>query len=307
VKHVVIFNPAARSGRAARHREAVEQVLATRDLDVEVQESERSAHAVEMAERAASRAGAVAAAGGDGTVQEVARGLLRAREEAALGVLPLGTGNDFAKAAGIPTNWRDAARALASSETAMLDVGRVRWRGDERGERCFVNAVGVGFDAQVARAARSATRLRGTAAYLAGVLRTLRRWEGPEATVRAGKRGAVLHDGPLFLVTLGNGICSGGGFYLTPTASPDDGALDLCLIEDLSVARVGQIIPLVFRGRHAPEPEVTMHRVRSARIESEAGLPIHADGEVLAERARCIEVETLPGRLPVRRPLTTPT
>ena len=286
-------------------RHQVERALNSASLSYRLFTTDHPGHARQLARQYAREAGAVVAAGGDGTVQEVARGLLQSGTSTPLGILPVGTGNDFIKAFGMSFALQAAAQVLAEANLERVDCGQVRWR--ERGalrEQIFVNALGLGFNARVARAVADVRKLRGMAAYLAAALKTLYRWTSPTARVEAvleGKR-RRLYSGPLFLVTAGNGICSGGGFYLTPEASVRDGRLDVCLIEDLPARRVLQLIPRVLMGRHAGAPEVHLHRVQELTVAADAPVSVHADGEVIADSTRRVEVNVEPARLPVLAP-----
>ncbi|MEM1043383.1 MAG: diacylglycerol kinase family protein [Bacteroidota bacterium] len=304
----VILNPAAGNRRAGRERARLEAALGAAGLPFEVFVTERPNHAAALARRAAERFDAVVAAGGDGTLQEVASGLFGTDGGTVLGVIPLGTGNDFARLLGVPKRPEAAVPALLGGEIAPVDAGVVRWR--EQGETrrhdaLFVNAVGIGFDALVAAEAARTKWVRGVSGYVAAVLRTLRLWTQPEVEVRSvGAEGTVPENRePLFLASVGNGTAVGGGFRLTPEAQPDDGVLDLCFVAGpLSLARILVLMPKAIRGRHLGEPEVSMRRVRHLALRTEAGLPIHVDGEVLTRSAAEVEVEVQPGAFRMLRP-----
>jgi YegS/Rv2252/BmrU family lipid kinase len=243
------------------------------------------------------------AVGGDGTVHEVARGLIEQGGRVPLGVIPMGTGNDFVKAIGMPGAPDAAVAALQRALPRAVDHGWVRW--DEQGtmqEQAFVNAVGIGFDARVAHEASTFKRLPGMTAYLAAVFRTLRKWTSPPARVTAetpAGEAVCLYDGPLLLTTVGNGVSSGGAFYLTPQASIRDGVLDACIVAHASPWRIVQVLPRALRGRHTAEPEVHMATVRRLRLQAEAPLPLHADGEGLSRGTRTLEVRIAEGGLRV--------
>ena len=303
MQYIIIHNPTAGRGRVRRPR--VERALDSVSLSYRLLTTGHPGHARELARQYAGEAGVVVAAGGDGTIQEVARGLLQSGTSTPLGILPVGTGNDFIKAFGKSLTLQTAAQVLAEANVVRVDCGQVRWK--ERGalqEQIFVNALGLGFNARVARAVAEVKKLRGTAAYLAAALKTLYRWTSPTARVDAIIEGqhCRLYSGSLFLVTAGNGVCSGGGFYLTPEASVLDGRLDVCLIKDLPVRRVLQLIPRVFMGRHAGAPEVHLHRVQELIVATDAPVSVHADGEVIADSTHRVEVKVEPARLPVLVP-----
>lgn len=309
----VILNPAAGNRRAGRAHRQMRKALDAAGVPFEIFQTERPNHASTLARRAAARFDAVFAAGGDGTVQEVASGLLDA-DDTVLGIVPLGTGNDLAKLLGVPKRPGDAIRALLDAEVAPIDAGIVRWRDDGAPERVheavFVNAVGVGFDALVAAEADRLKLVRGISGYVAAVWKALRVWEQPEVEVRRAPVAAGIEEapepiyrGPFFLAAVSNGVSVGGGFRLTPEARVDDGLLDLCLVAGpLSLARILVLLPKAIRGRHLREPEVTMDRVEALALRLSAGVPIHVDGEVLTRSAVEVDIAVQPGTFRVLRP-----
>lgn len=306
MRYTFILNPAAGHGLAGRRRRAVEAALDAAALDVELRVTERPGHATELA-REAARAGRVAVAvGGDGTVQEVSRGLIESGCPAHLGVVPLGTGNDFVKMVGMPRAPRAAVAALATAVPRRVDFGRVWWWDEAgSGEGTFVNAVGMGFDAKVAEAVDGHKALPGVASYFVAALQTLRHWQAPGVRVAvAGPPGTPdrHYEGDVLLVTAGNGTCSGGGFFLTPGASVTDGLFDVCLIEATTVPRILQLMPLALFGRHIHAREVHMHRSERLSVESDRPLALHADGEMLARAVHRVAVEIVPGGLSVLVP-----
>ncbi len=314
MRSVVVLNPAARGGRNRVLRETLAGVLRDVGIESEVVET-RGAGDAERLARAHADAGLVIVAGGDGTVHEAVNGL--AGTGAVLGVLPLGTGNDFAHAIGMPDGLVAAAAALAAAPVVPVDVGRVRWEETGEGDplshtRIFANSLGAGFDAHVAFLAHETKWLGGRTAYLASVLRTLWAWRHPNLRVRVtltrahdadGDGETEVFDGPLFLCEVGNGHSVGGGFHLTPDARPDDGLLDVCLVRHVTPARALRLLPLTFRGGHVGLPEVQMERARRVCLEALTGaLALHADGELISFVAQRVEMEVLPGALLVRAP-----
>ncbi|MDT0631884.1 diacylglycerol kinase family lipid kinase [Rubrivirga sp. S365] len=301
---LVLLNPAAADGRAGRRRPALVAALAAAGLDADVVATRGPGDAERLA-RGAGRAALVVAAGGDGTVYEVVNGLTaHGRGGPALGVLPLGTGDDFASALGVPPRLDDAARVLTATPPRPLDLGEVTWD-DVAGAhvRRFANALGAGFDAHVAWLVAETKWLGGRAAYLAAVPRALWAWRRPTVSARVSVGGAVVFDGPLFLCEVGNGPSVGGGFRLTPDAVLDDGLLDVCLAGHLTPTRAVRLLPRSLTGAHTAAPEVVTGRGRRVEVEATAGpLTLHADGEVLALDARRVRADVLPGALRVVAP-----
>jgi diacylglycerol kinase (ATP) len=254
---------------------------------------------------AAARDGwpAVVAVGGDGIVHEVANGLMRAGSEgrgAALGVIAAGSGNDFAKMLGPPRDAESAAAGIATAAPRAVDIGRVsRWVVDSGGAApwYFTNGIGLGFDAQVALEASRIRRLRGLAIYAAAAVRVLRDLRAPRMRVLVD--GREVADRRLVLTTLGNGPCHGGAFWLCPDARIDDGLLDVLLADARGALELTALIPRVMRGRHLSARGVEVHRGRTVTLTSGDPLPIHADGEIVGEGVREIEVEVVPGGLRV--------
>lgn len=313
MRFAFVLNPAAKSGRAAKQAPAVLRAAHDAGLDASLHLTEAPGHATPLARALAESHDVVVAVGGDGTVQEVIAGLVGA--DAAFGVIPMGTGNDLACALGMPTRIPASVSALAESAQVgakPLDVGRLRWR-DVRGdlhERTFANCVGAGFDGMAANEVLRYKRLGGRAAYLAAIVRTLRLWRSRDivAEVRiaddAGEApfgmedaGEVFYSGPYFLCEIGNGHSIGGGIFLTPEAKPDDGVLDLCLAQPLSLRRVARVLPLAMKAAHMDEPEVSMGRARRVAIRALSGvLPMHADGEPLGD-AQALDAEVVPNAI----------
>lgn len=302
-RFAVILNPAARHGWAGRQRQRLDEALAASGLGYDVHVTQYAGHAIELARQLAHEHAVVVAAGGDGTVNEVSQGLIHAGNGTHLGLVPIGTGNDFTKMIGVPPQVERAVEVLARIRPRRVDYGRFRWWEESEqpvGEGSFVNAIGMGFDAQVAASVDRFRFLPGKSSYVAAVFDALRRWSTPMGSVRVGHE--TVYEGRLFLVTTSNGQCSGGGFYLTPSASVEDGRLDLIVFEGVGVGRILQLLPQVMRGRHTTAPDVHMRRARRVEVATDAPVPIHVDGEVVTRLARRLEVEVVPGGLSVLHP-----
>jgi diacylglycerol kinase (ATP) len=294
-RYFVILNPTANRGGAERQWRAAEAALRAGGAEVSVHRTRARGHAVELAAQAVAEGWpAVLAVGGDGTVHETVNGLVAAapgRPTVPLGIVPLGSGNDFVKLVGLPPgDGRLAAERLLRASPRQVDVGSMN------GE-LFTNGVGIGFDARVAAAAQRVERLRGMAIYAWAVLQVLSSHRTPR--MRVSIDGLPVADGPLTLVTVGNGACHGGGFWICPAARIDDGLFDICIAEAMSVPRLLGLLPRVMRGRHVGRPGVVMRQGRRVEILSEEPLPIHADGEVIDRPLHELVFELLPGRLTV--------
>lgn len=321
MRALVLLNPAAQDGRAGRLRGQLAEALKAGGLDARIVATEGPGDAERLAREHAAGADMVLIAGGDGTIHEVVNGLVGSRTP--FGVLPLGTGNDYALALGMPSDLRAAVEVASRVQPVPVDAGRVTWTecgpgGPSEVTRYFANSLGAGFDAHAARLASETKWLGGRTAYLAAVLRTLWAWRKPGVHVRATFERAAMpaepgreavpvtparFEGPLFLCEVGNGHSVGGGFLLTPDARPDDGVLDVCLVRHLPVSRALRLLPRSFTGAHVGAAEVTMDRVVALEVDVDVGaLALQADGEALTFSATGFRVEVVPGALSVLAP-----
>jgi YegS/Rv2252/BmrU family lipid kinase len=263
------------AGRGAAHRalDPVCRAFRAQGWAVDVVRTERPGHAVALAAQAAGNgARCVVAVGGDGTVHEVANGLLSAGSGATLGVVPTGSGNDFAKLVGVFRH--DPARAVARLVTAVpkrFDAGRVL-------DEWFVNSMGFGFGPAVVRTRNAMPGLRGFLSYLVPIVRTFFSFRPPLLEVRAG---GFAERGVMMMVEVCNGTTAGGSYRFAPDADPTDGKLDVCLIRRVSLPRFLLAIPRVIRGTHAGMREVALLRTEELVIRSpEEPLLLHLDGEL---------------------------
>lgn len=235
----------------------------------------------------------VVAAGGDGTINEVVNGILQSNQEKLLGVIPIGSGNDFAKMLNLkPFKIKLALESLKRRKVIASDVGMIKFIDEygKFGERFFINGVGIGFDAMVANESRKIKHLRGIPLYLFALFKTLRKYETPEMEVYID--GKLIKD-RIFLVAIGNGVSAGGGFLLTPDAKINDGLFDVCLVKDLSIFRILQVLPTVLKGKHTHYPEVSMFKAMEIEIRSNSNLTMHADGEIIGTTLRWIKISVI--------------
>lgn len=293
--HHVVFNPAAGRGRARAALDDLVRRLDAAGLEHVLHVTTGPGHATALA--AASPEGAtVVAAGGDGTVHEVVAGLLRAEggrvvTRRALGVVPVGSGDDFAHALGLVRgDVAGAVARLAAGSWRHVDLAYVNGSP-------FVNAFGTGFDADVAHRLGSAPQfLKGPAAYLYAVVISLGR--ARPAGVMVSVDDAVVYRGRSLLVAAQNGPRTGGSYLFSPAARPDDGLLDVVVAGAFGLAGTLAILPRVMRGTHLAHPLVWLHRGRRLRVAWQTPRYGHADGES-AGREQAYEVELEPGGLTV--------
>jgi diacylglycerol kinase (ATP) len=291
----VIFNPSSGRGRSARRLVGLQRDWAERAV---FWPTSAAGHAEELALRAAEAGFAVvAAAGGDGTVHEVANGLLRgARPDVVLAVLPLGSANDYAASLGVEVEWW--RRGASDLQPRAVDVGVVSSEGRRR---YFVNGLGLGFNGMVTRESRRIAWLQGVALYGLAVLRTICfRYELIPMRL-------CFDDEPRNVPTLALTVALGrreGNFVVAPRAELDDGWFDYLHAGALRRRDLLRLLPSLFGGRGLPRDRANLWhgRCRRVRIQAEKPLVVHLDGELFCvpeEGVRELEIELLPKSLRV--------
>ena len=291
----LFVNPTAGRGRAGKTSASIVELLSAQGIDVQVVES-RGVGDMEAQVLNRSQAGisTIIVVGGDGSVHEAVNGILRSNRQTAFGLIPLGTGNDFAKACAISLDWREACGQLA----ARLQTGAARKAIDagKMNERFFANGAGIGFDAKVNRMARRYRLPVGDLVYLLAVFEGI--YDGvitPSVRMRFDGREI---EGPVTLANVSNGPWVGGMFHIAPGARNDDGKFDLVYADPVSRLRVIGLLPRLIRGSHYAEPDIHTAAVRSFELESESALPSHLDGEVQPLQSE-FRIEMLAGALSV--------
>ena len=241
----LIVNPAAGGGRAGRLLGAVGNALRANGIEHHVERTRSLEHARELATAAAAAGEVAAAFGGDGLIGAVAGAL--ARSGGVLGILPGGRGNDLARVLGIPPDPVAACQVIASGQIRRLDLGQA-------GERTFMGIASCGFDSDANRVANEARLVRGNLVYAYAALRTLARWKPAMFTLRLD--GGAPRTIAGCTIAAANSKAYGGGMFLAPDASLEDGMLDVVTIEDRPKLELLRLLPLVFKGEHVNKPNV---------------------------------------------------
>jgi diacylglycerol kinase (ATP) len=292
LKTHIVLNPYAGRWKGAKlYQKILQYARAIKYLE-RFQLTTAPGEAIQIAKE--TKAELIVAAGGDGTVNEVVNGILQSGSEKLLGVIPIGSGNDFAKMLNLkPFKIEMAIESLRRKTTITSDVGLIEFLRNDgtSGNRFFINGVGIGFDAMAADESRKIKHLRGIPLYTLALLKTLAKYKTPEMNIRVDDKNI---SGRIFLVAIGNGKSAGGGFLLTPDARINDEVFDVCLVNDLSIFRVLQVLPTVLKGKHTKYPEATMMKAREIEIKSDSDLVLHADGEIIGTNLRWIKISIIP-------------
>lgn len=272
----LFLNPVAGRGRARKLATSIREILSASGLDTTVVESGAVGDLEErVLDHCRLESGPLIVAGGDGSLHEAVNGILRSGIETPLGLVPVGTGNDFAKACGTSLDWETAATLLAGRMAAAVaarpvDAGKMN-------ERYFANGAGIGFDAKVNRIARKYRWPIGDLVYLVAVLEGL--WDGVITPSVKMTFDDHEYSGRITLANVSNGAWVGGMFYIAPSAENDDGVFDLVFAEPVTRRRVMALLPKLIKGTHISEPDIRCHRVKSFDLIATAPVPSHLDGE----------------------------
>lgn len=305
---LLILNPRAAGGRALQYRSAIERVFRDRGLDFITRLTESPGHATELT-REALRAGrsGVAAVGGDGSFNEVANGFLDEagepmRSQAWFAPLPCGTGGDFRRSLGLPTNVIQAAARMIDTEPTSHDLGRLRFVGNdgEPAHRAFINIASFGMAGEIDLLVNDGPKwMGGRLSFYWGTLRAMRSFTPP--TVRL-----TVDDNPtttlqMTNIAVANGRYFGGGMQIAPPAQTNDGELDVVTVGALSVVEQLLLTPRIYGAGVLDHPEVNHQRGRrifAEPVDPEVRVILDVDGETPGILPA--EFEVLPGAIQIR-------
>jgi len=277
---ILLLNPAAGRGKARGRLAKALEVLRGGGVVPEIRESSSAGHLVELARRARDeRPDMVVSAGGDGTHHYVLNGLWGG--DVPLGVLSLGSGNDFANGLGIPIDARGAGAAILGGRSVWIDLARV-------GPRVYGCIAGAGFDSIVNRFANDRVRhVHGSLAYAWSILRCIGPFRPQPLELRSDGES---FSGEVMFAVVGNSTSYGGGLKLTPHARVDDGLLDVCIVPRMSKPELLWWVPRAYHGRHLAHPRIRYFQARTVTLQSSSRLELFGDGEFIQELPATIEV-----------------
>ena len=296
-KYTFIINPEAGRGAVRSLLPKIQRLLKHKRLSFEILETGGPEHATVLAQGITDPETLLIAVGGDGTTHEVATGMLESKST--LSVLPVGSGNDFARLLGFGRDLATNIESLITGRDYRMDVGEYRIESSSGNNFAgiFVNSLGIGIDATISYNSKKIRSLKGLPLYLVATLRTLKTFAPISVNFESD---SDRFEGKVFLVCLGNGPYEGGGFMLTPGAKPDDGKLEVCIIRSMPVWNAVRLIPKIISGRHAGERKIHILRAERVRLTSPTPFYVHCDGEIPTDAARSINIKILPKKLRVR-------
>ncbi len=291
----VVLNPYANRWGAKAQAEETAEAFRAAGVECDLVVTETARQGVSIAE-AAAREGydAVVAAGGDGTINEVINGLIRAAGDGPtvpFGIIPLGTANDFNLMAGLPDTVEDSVRVIAAGKTRRIDAGQVN-------DRFFINNSAAAMEPMVTIENIKMTRLSGEIRYIVALLRALLKLKPWQMKLTWDGGG---YEGPAYLLSVCNSPRT-GGFMMAPGAELDDGLLDMVFAPQVSKGAVISILLKLMQGKHIHHPAVTFQRITAIDLTSTPGTPLHSDGELFAESAETVSYRVLPGKVTLLTP-----
>lgn len=251
-------------------------------------------HACELAQQAAQEDySIIVAVGGDGTINEVLNGLMQAAgqdgQPATLGIIPMGTANDLADVLNIPGDISEACKLLATGNSRTIDIGCVNGH-------YFANNSAIGLEPVVTITQNNMRWMKGTIRYVAAALKVVYKAQTWNMRVEWD---TGMYDGPMVLVSVGNGHRSGGAFYITPNAKVDDGKFDFVYGIGMSRLKMLSLLPKIFTGNHIHDKRVGYLQTTSLSITTSPETPLQADGEVIDEKATEIHYQIFPQKLQI--------
>ncbi len=300
MKAKIILNPYANRWRAQNQQELVGQVCRNAGLDFDLSITTGPRNGSKEAQAAVSNGyDLVIAAGGDGTVSEVVNGLIAVSGDGPthpLGILPIGTGNDFNDMSGLPRDLKEAADIIAAGQSRSVDAGRVTIDGTDH---YFDNNCALAMEPMVTIENIQIKRLSGNIRYVVATLKALLK-------LSAWNMNFTWDDGhyagPIYLLSICNSQRTGGIFNMAPHARMDDGLFDFVFVPEVPKSKVISLVPRLLNGSHIGDPDVTHGRTTKLSVESQPGTPLHADGEVMAEAAHRLQYQILPGKITLLSP-----
>lgn len=299
-RRLIIVNPVSASGRTARMWPVMQEALHAAGGEFDVAFTERHQHAIELAQQAAAAGYSdIVAVGGDGTVQQVVTGIVRAGKvaEVTLAVIPGGTGSDLGRSVGWRPALTESVMRVLTGPPEWIDLGRLTSTTAAGPQTsCFANVLGLGFaGAVIERVERSSKALGGTIPYLTGLVTTLFTYRN--LPVRVVLDGQVVEQ-VANAVVVANGRYFGGGMFVAPEASLEDGLFDVIIVGDMGRLELLVNTPRLYKGTHLSHPKVSHYRAREVLVEAQGRFVAQADGELLGTAP--VSVSIMPRALRLR-------
>ena len=292
-KILYIVNPISGGGRGFKIIPQIQNFHKNKPTDFKIIQTEYPKHATEISKRYSKEFDKIVAVGGDGTLNEIINGL-KLDSDILLGVLPIGTGNDFVKNVDIGNNIREILFVnYTSNNFISIDLGKIIYFNANNSlpnTHLFINSLGIGFDAYVSYLKNKSSSLQGIFAYLVAIVKALIRYEMLNIKL---KTDSFSIDDEKLMLNVGNGVSSGGGFYLTPKANISDNMLNLTIVDKVTRLRLLTALPMAIINKIETVQEVKMYKFKNLSLELDKPYYLHCDGEVISDKLIKAEIQCL--------------
>ena len=287
-RYMLIVNPEAGSGKTMKELPQIENILRRKKINYEFHFTQEPMHAVELVKEIGNKFDVVVSVGGDGTINEVINGVPDFKIP--FGMIPIGTGNDFARTCCVPhDSIEEAIQILLNHDVKNIDVGEVNGRK-------FVNVLGMGFEGQANWNGRKIDFIKGAFRYILAIIYTLIAYKRIPMKLTLDKK---ILDDDIYLVSIGNGWNVGGGLQLTPKAKLDDGVFDICYVKKITRWRVITKFSKLSNGTIADLDEIEIFQAKHIKVESSEYIPFHFDGEIFEKRIKKLDIKLHPQVQPI--------
>jgi len=292
----LIVNPNAGSGKCKKNWPTIQKLLKRAKLETEIEFTERKGHAIEITKQFIKKGfHKLIVVGGDGTLNEVVNGIFTQNEaepkSMVLGMVPVGTGNDWCRTFHVPTKYIDAIKLIRDEKTVVQDIGLVDFHNNTFPNRYFANVAGIGFDATVAHSANKLKdQGKGNAlSYMLILLKTLLKYNSKPMQLKVGEQ--ANYKERMFSIGIGIGKYNGGGMKQLPNAIANDGLLDITIIKKISKWTVIKELKNLYDGSFLSHPKIDALQDTTISF-AENQLKIEADGESVGQGPRNFSILT---------------
>lgn len=284
----VIVNPNAGNGKGRKDWEKISALLSYSNISFTVCFTEKKGHAIKLTlEAIAAGFRNIITVGGDGTLNEVVNGVFTnticPTTDVILSLIPVGTGNDWGRMFGIPLDYEKAVKIIAEKKTLVHDIGVVSYHnGSEKKLRYFINIAGLGFESVVVKKTniQKDNGHGGKLIYFYNLLTSLLAYKNTKSEITVD--GEILHA-DIFSLSVGNGRYCGGGMRQTPRAIPDDGMLDVTIINGMGKFEIIRNLKILYNGKILQHPKIDGYKCKNVKVTTEGVMLAEADGESLGQ------------------------
>lgn len=285
-----IVNPVAGGGKTKEIVPVIIDKMKENNIEYKIINTTKPKEAINIAEENVDKYSVIVAVGGDGTINEVARGIIN-KKKGILGIIPGGTGNDMSKSLGLSQNPDEALDAIIKNTTKNMDIGLVNGT-------FFLNIASIGFDAETVKNTEIIKkRIKGKISYVLGVLITLFIYRRRDVTLIIDDKE---YKRNFLLIAVGNGSYYGGGMKILPMAELDDGYFHICIIKDIKSYMIPFLFPSIFKGNHLRYTSyIDIFKANKVIIKNEPNVIINLDGELMKNEKEDIEFDFIDYKLEV--------